>query len=67
MNAEEYPARSVPQGPLAKGISSVLIIDSTAARSELKVNKRWPTTPIETHNTSYQKAMLEQQSTTRKG
>ena len=63
MTAEEYAARSNPQGPLAKGISSVLIIDSTAARSKLKVNEQWPTTPIETHNTTYQKAMLEQKST----
>ena len=66
MTVDEYAARSDPQGPLAKDISSVLIIDSTAARSELKVNERWPTTPIETHNTSYQKAVLQQQSTTRK-
>jgi len=63
VNAEEYAARSDPQGPLAKDISSVLIIDSHAARSELKVNEWWPTTPIKTHNTSYQKAMLEQRST----
>ena len=63
MTAEEYAARSDPQGPLAEGISSVLITDTTAARSELKVNERWPITSIKTHNTSYQKAVLEQQST----